>query len=1050
MNPVHITGPYYPDVAVDTDVNWTDVDDARLEDGQTALDGNVGPGGGGHDAFPLEVSDFDFNIPANAIINGIMLEAKVSGTAGGDRQIYLTYDGGTTGANSNTPDFGQAWPGSLTWLTWGGGDQLWGREWTPAEINDPAFGAGLCAFPPSSTHTFQIDSVRITVYWTYSVDVAPADVPTRTDYKMFDFRGTYLGNLPDVRSKYAVSQDINSVGSQITVEAGMSASDQPSQIGLGSINRWLDGWGRRKKLTIPMESVESYLSGFPVYVDLADMGDEFFSKVDSAGDDIRITDRYGNEVPFDLVSIDTSGKDGELYFRSNLFQSDNNVFYIYYDNASASAYAATDPLGSQAVWTDYEGVWHLGDGTTLNTDDSSPNGNDATNTGVVAHAGKLYGGASSQDSSDLLDLATNIDLAGGDYTISTWFIKGPANGAWNTLTRGSATDHQVIIDRGGAGSGDTGNIGVFTGAGWNSSGYSVHSLASGLHHLLAVTSGTSTKFYIDGVLRGTSTVRSTANIGYMANFQSGGQAWGVMDEMRVTYLERTEAWAVTEYNNQNDASSFYIVGESEIPPTDEPDVLVRNGNLMQVWETNYYYPNGKLMFTGQVNKVESEIGDSAADTVKILVHSDGRDMDNLVARGAPFTYDVDQSQTTQNTRMSIITLGDKGGGLTAAGQTFIPDDSNVGRIRLLLDGIATVTVAVYNNAGRSVLLGSTTQAVNVYGPTPVDFIFGSFIPTTPGDDYFFTVTCSPGSSIWLHFADGTNPYADGEMHVASYGGAGPLTFSPETGDDLYFTVYSGTPSTTATYSTEDPSTGMLVPIVEDYNLRGGMITVTDDSVEATGLSLTYQFNTATVFDALKKVLEMAPNGFYYYVDLGTRVLNFKRTSITPDVLLVKGKHINKLTFSSSIENIVNSMLFSGGDTGGGDNLYSAYESAPSQEMYGVRLKRKSDNRVTVQGTADAMSTSEILQKEDEQYATVVTIPATIMDITLFRPGMTVGFRGYGNFIDSIVLQIMRYDYATDSIQLGLGTLPVRFDSRVEETVRGLIAEQTVNNPATPS
>jgi hypothetical protein len=57
----------------------------------------------------------------------------------------------------------------------------------------------------------------VTVFWHIDVETAPADVPTRIAYKVYSRSGSFLGELPNVSSKFAFSQDINSAGSSIQI-----------------------------------------------------------------------------------------------------------------------------------------------------------------------------------------------------------------------------------------------------------------------------------------------------------------------------------------------------------------------------------------------------------------------------------------------------------------------------------------------------------------------------------------------------------------------------------------------------------------------------------------------------------------------------------------------------------------------------------------------------------------------------------------------------------------------------------------------------------------
>lgn len=478
--------------------------------------------------------------------------------------------------------------------------------------------------------------------------------------------------------------------------------------------------------------------------------------------------------------------------------------------------------------------------------------------------------------------------------------------------------------------------------------------------------------------------------------------------------------------------------------------IIQNGNRIEVWEYSYYYPNGKLMYKGQVNRIEAGYGTGADNKIRLGVLSDGLDLDNYIARGAPFNYTADVTQNTQNAS-ATITQDSKGAGWNRYGQTWVVGAgvTKLGAISLMLNGVADVTVTVYDGFGGSAL-GSVTQAVNTAGAAAVvQLALASLVDVNPGSTYFYTVAVGAGQSILIYYSN-ANPYANGKMYNSNYGGgSGGGSYGEVAGSDLYFVASSGLATTTATYTSKDPSTEMLKPIIDDYRLRGGMLNYATGSVDATGLSLTVTFNTETILDAMKKILSVAPSGYYFYVDLGTDTIYFKNTLTTPTYKLIKGRHLNKINFIMSIENVKNDLLFSGAETAG-TNLYTEYEDQTSESNYGRRIERKSDNRVSIQATADAIGSSFIAENKDEYFETTVTVLDRTMDITLFKPGQTVGLRGFGSFVDSLTLQIVRMEYSPNSVNLTLGNLPKRFTTEFESVIRGLVAQQTVANPSAPS
>jgi hypothetical protein len=145
-------------------------------------------------------------------------------------------------------------------------------------------------------------------------------------------------------------------------------------------------------------------------------------------------------------------------------------------------------------------------------------------------------------------------------------------------------------------------------------------------------------------------------------------------------------------------------------------------------------------------------------------------------------------------------------------------------------------------------------------------------------------------------------------------------------------------------------------------------------------------------------------------------------------------------------------LLTGGDTGGGVNLYRDYIDAESGAFYGIRSLPKTDNRVTSTTTADAIGDTFIAESASEQQSTSLTVLDEHIDITLLTPGKTIGFKNFGNFIDDLVLQIVRREgnYNDGFATLTLGILPVRMNDQIEKINRQLLNEQTIDNPSAPS
>ena len=116
----------------------------------------------------LKCTGYNFAIPANAVIEGIVLEVEgYSRRTFDDAYVHLVkadaiqtstnYAAGNSLRNNN----------DLT-LTYGGLNDLWGGTWTAADINSATFGAAFAAQrgPYNTTDTVFIDHMPISVYYT--------------------------------------------------------------------------------------------------------------------------------------------------------------------------------------------------------------------------------------------------------------------------------------------------------------------------------------------------------------------------------------------------------------------------------------------------------------------------------------------------------------------------------------------------------------------------------------------------------------------------------------------------------------------------------------------------------------------------------------------------------------------------------------------------------------------------------------------------------------------------------------------------------------------
>lgn len=271
------------------------------------------------------------------------------------------------------------------------------------------------------------------------------------------------------------------------------------------------------------------------------------------------------------------------------------------------------------------------------------------------------------------------------------------------------------------------------------------------------------------------------------------------------------------------------------------------------------------------------------------------------------------------------------------------------------------------------------------------------------------------------------------------------------GFDLdHYLLMSGS-DTTVTFNSFDPSD--IVRNSLNSFIAQGIDTYTtydNSTVLSTGTVVSYTFKQTTIKSVLDKAVELAPSNWYYSVDLGNNFVNFKARSATANHLFVLGKHIHELSLRGSIENVVNDVLFVGGVPDGNDlNLYKRYTEAPAPRTR-RGLYNYSDNRVTLESSADILSESKIDEGNQKHYKSTVTILDKQYDIESIRVGQTVGFRNFGNYVDEIVMQIVGLTYTPDYVTIQLDTLSPTVNKRLEDLRRNLTLQENVNTADQPA
>jgi hypothetical protein len=244
-----------------------------------------------------------------------------------------------------------------------------------------------------------------------------------------------------------------------------------------------------------------------------------------------------------------------------LSHTSDTTIYMCYGNASIT----TDQSNKTGVWdANYKGVWHLPNGTSLNANDSTANGNNGTNHSATAVSGKLYGGANFDGSSQNISIpqisATNTTVEHWMYRTGSADFRIMADAGWNN-TDGFCT---VL----------TSNQHAFVKHARVAVNTTISSPLNTWEHVVwTVGADNQARLYINGVLSytdtDTQTIISAAHGGSLGSrLDASGNPFkyfpGILDEVRISNIGRSADWISTEYNNQSSPATFYLISSSPL------------------------------------------------------------------------------------------------------------------------------------------------------------------------------------------------------------------------------------------------------------------------------------------------------------------------------------------------------------------------------------------------------------------------------------------------------------------------------------------------------
>jgi len=326
----------------------------------------------------------------------------------------------------------------------------------------------------------------------------------------------------------------------------------------GAGDWWNYEWPYRKEITIDHSMVEDDLTNFPVLIDFVDV--DLAAKAQTDGDDILFTDFSLNKLDHEIELFD-SGHLVAWVAVPSLSSAIDTVLYMYYGNLICDSQENVE-----GVWdSGFEAVWHL-DETSGGVDawkDSTGNGYHGTdenmNQGDLGTdfdaSGRIDGAVQFDGSDDGID--TGLYPYDGKRTLEFWVNLDTVTGD-STIGCHDQSNHRFYAG--------FRNSNAFFGVGNSASVNVPLSLSTGNWYYIVVTAdGSTARYYLNAVeLDSFSYSQSGGSARSFTSAFTNGNTYGfldgVIDEVRVSYTDRSIGWISTCFNNQYEHDSFYEVG----------------------------------------------------------------------------------------------------------------------------------------------------------------------------------------------------------------------------------------------------------------------------------------------------------------------------------------------------------------------------------------------------------------------------------------------------------------------------------------------------------
>ncbi len=265
---------------------------------------------------------------------------------------------------------------------------------------------------------------------------------------------------------------------------------------------------------------------------------------------------------------------------------------------------------------------------------------------------------------------------------------------------------------------------------------------------------------------------------------------------------------------------------------------------------------------------------------------------------------------------------------------------------------------------------------------------------------------------------------------------------------LYTKTTVGLTTTLADLSVADIGVVLKV-IIDRYKAEttNPKINYDANTILETSTNIEYTFELKTYREAIDKLLEMSPTGWWWYVD-ESGMFYFKSKPTTPTHTFIFGKHFSEIKVERSMEKSRNAMLFWNGELGA-SKIFKLYTKDASITQFGRRIEKYFDYAISDSATVDKIAL-KFLEESNQPEITVVceildnnenTING--YDIESIQPGDTCVFKGFNEQYSDIFKEnmlITKVEYTLDKVVLtievqkaGIVEWQKQLDKKVEDS-----------------